>query len=77
MPDDEPFADDAVLVQAARALVTGGAVIVPTDTVYGVAVSPEVRGATSQLFALKQRPEEQALAVLAVSYTHLTLPTKA
>ena len=67
MRDDEPLADDSVLVLAARALVTGGAVIVPTDTVYGVAVSPEVRGATSQLFALKQRPEEQALAVLVAS----------
>ena len=67
MPADEPFADESVLVLAARALVTGGAVIIPTDTVYGVAVSPDVRGATEQLFALKQRPAEQPLAVLVAS----------
>ena len=67
MPADEPFADESVLVLAARALVTGGAVIIPTDTVYGLAVSPEVRGATEHLFALKQRPAEQPLAVLVAS----------
>ena len=67
MPADAPLADEAVLLTAARTLVTGGAVILPTDTVYGVAASPEVKGATDQLFALKRRPDRVPLAVLVAS----------
>lgn len=51
--------DDAVV-----ALLAGRAVVVPTDTVYGVAVSASVPGATRQLFVLKDRPSHQPLAVL-------------
>ena len=46
MPDDEVTAvDDAV-----AALLRGEVVVVPTDTVYGVAVAASVAGATARLF---------------------------
>lgn len=47
------------------ALEAGLPVVVPTDTVYGLAVDPSRPGATDRLFAIKQRPTEAALPVLA------------
>jgi tRNA threonylcarbamoyl adenosine modification protein (Sua5/YciO/YrdC/YwlC family) len=52
---------------AARALAAGQAIVVPTDTVYGVAVALSVPGATRQLFVLKDRPDEVPIAVLVAS----------
>lgn len=49
---------------ALDALARGDVIALPTDTVYGVAVSPLVPGATARLFAAKQRPPDVALAVL-------------
>ncbi|CAN5740781.1 hypothetical protein BH23ACT2_BH23ACT2_16580 [soil metagenome] len=65
-PEDRRItADDPVaLDRAATVLRVGGTVIVPTDTVYGVAALPSVRGATEQLFTLKGRSSDQPLAVL-------------
>ena len=50
--------------RAAGVLRAGGTVVLPTDTVYGVAALPTVAGATARLFALKARSAEQPLAVL-------------
>lgn len=52
------------LAEAAEALRNGQAVIVPTDTVYGLAALPTVVGATDRLFALKGRDTGQPMAVL-------------
>jgi tRNA threonylcarbamoyl adenosine modification protein (Sua5/YciO/YrdC/YwlC family) len=49
---------------ACAALREGRVVAVPTDTVYGLAVDPSLAHATAALFALKGRPETQALPVL-------------
>src|SRR3954447_11809669 len=49
---------------AERALRDGQAVVVPTDTVYGLAALAERPDATARLFALKHRTERKALAVL-------------
>jgi L-threonylcarbamoyladenylate synthase len=57
--------DDAVLDQAAEALAAGEPVVLPTDTVYGIAVVAEDRAATARLFEIKQRPAAAALPVLA------------
>ncbi|MGI8939147.1 MAG: L-threonylcarbamoyladenylate synthase [Iamia sp.] len=48
----------------ASALRAGEAVVLPTDTVYGVAALPGVPGATQRLYALKGRRPEVPLAVL-------------
>ena len=51
--------DDAV-----AALRKGLVVVIPTDTVYGVAVDPFVAGATRRLFEAKRRPTDVRLPVL-------------
>lgn len=50
--------------RAAALLLQGNNVVIPTDTVYGLAAAPAVPGATQQLFDLKGRDEAQPLAVL-------------
>ena len=57
---DEPH----VVELAVTALSGGGLVVLPTDTVYGVATSATTPGATARIFAAKERPADQALAVL-------------
>jgi tRNA threonylcarbamoyl adenosine modification protein (Sua5/YciO/YrdC/YwlC family) len=60
LPADAPEAIDRVV----DALRRGLAVVLPTETVYGVAALPSVPGATAALFALKDRPDTVPLAVL-------------
>jgi L-threonylcarbamoyladenylate synthase len=64
MPRLLPVDDAEALDVTAAALLAGLAVVIPTETVYGVAALPSVTNATQQLFALKDRPERVALAVL-------------
>lgn len=47
-----------------EALGEGGVVVLPTDTVYGLAALPGDRAATDRLFALKGRAATTPLAVL-------------
>jgi tRNA threonylcarbamoyl adenosine modification protein (Sua5/YciO/YrdC/YwlC family) len=56
--------DPAALDRASGVLQGGGTVVLPTDTVYGLAALPSVPGATDALFALKGRSSDQPLAVL-------------
>jgi L-threonylcarbamoyladenylate synthase len=49
---------------AAEALRAGLAVVVPTDTVYGISVDPFRPGASERLFAAKGRPRHVQLPVL-------------
>lgn len=73
---DPPPADP--LERAVAVLRAGGVVVIPTDTVYGLAVDPLVAGTTEALFALKGRPPEVALPVLVASVEQaLTLATDA
>ena len=52
-------------VERARlCLENGGVVLVPTDTVYGLAVSPLRDDAVDRLFAIKQRPRHRNLPVM-------------
>lgn len=60
----EGGAGGETLAEAADALRAGGVVVVPTDTVYGVAALPSLPGATDRLFELKGRDRTQPLAVL-------------
>ena len=50
--------------EAARVLAGGGIVALPTDTVYGIAVSIDTPGGIERLFAVKQRPPDKAIALL-------------
>lgn len=58
---------DSGLDAAAEALAEGRPVVIPTDTVYGVAVEPTRPGATDRLFVVKERPRTAALPVLVAS----------
>ena len=50
---------------AAGALAAGQLVVIPTDTVYGIAARPDRPAALAALFAAKARPANLALPVLA------------
>jgi tRNA threonylcarbamoyl adenosine modification protein (Sua5/YciO/YrdC/YwlC family) len=53
--------------EAVTALLAGQAVVIPTDTVYGVGVSATLESATDLLFALKDRPSDVPVAILVAS----------
>ncbi len=56
--------DETGLAAAAAALRSGQPIVVPTDTVYGLAVIAGDPDALDRLFALKRRPRERSIAVL-------------
>lgn len=53
-----------VVARAAAVLRAGELVVLPTDTVYGLAACPAVAGATDRLFAAKGRGADVPVAVL-------------
>lgn len=53
------------LEQAQQTLATGGLVIVPTETVYGIACDPAAPGAMEKLVAAKGRDGDKPIARLA------------
>lgn len=52
-------------------LATGGVVLIPTDTVYGLAVSPNFDESIDRLFALKRRPRNVNLPIMVASDAEL------
>ncbi len=60
-----PDQSGEALDRAAQALASGELVVVPTETVYGLAARPDLPGATARVFAAKRRPGELTLPVLA------------
>ncbi len=56
-----------MLDEVVAELRAGGAVVLPTDTVYGVAVRADLQGAAHVLAGLKERAAEQPVAVLVAS----------
>lgn len=63
LPLDTPQAIATAAREAARVLRAGGLVVLPTDTVYGVASAIDT-AAIDRIFAAKQRPPERAVPVL-------------
>jgi L-threonylcarbamoyladenylate synthase len=55
---------EPALDAAERALEGGGLVVLPTDTLYGVAARPDVPGATGRVFEAKRRPRSLTLPIL-------------
>ena len=62
---------DESLAQAARVIRDGGLVVMPTDTVYGVACDPRNKAAIDRIYRLKRRPRYKALQVLLASTDQL------
>lgn len=50
--------------QIANCLLSGGVVLIPTDTVYGLAVIPNSEKAVDKLYAMKERPRERKLPIM-------------
>ena len=70
---------DESLAQAVEIVRDGGLIVIPTDTVYGVACDPRNIEAIRNVFAAKKRPKYKSLQVLLPSIEsleklHLDLP---
>ena len=58
---------DADLDDVAVALAAGEVVVIPTDTVYGLACDPSNAAAVDRIYAIKQRPAGLELTLLAAT----------
>ena len=56
---------------AAQIINAGGVIVVPTDTVYGVACDPFNEDAVAKIYQLKRRPRTKALQILMSSVDDL------
>ncbi|CAN5348022.1 hypothetical protein BH09CHL1_BH09CHL1_09530 [soil metagenome] len=56
-----------VIEWAAEAIVNGGVIAIPTDTVYGLAASHTSAEALDRIFAIKGRPVDRTLPILVSS----------
>ncbi len=70
-PVDPRQPDAAILDEALTALRGGGLVIVPTETVYGLAADDRNPAALAQLFEAKGRPQDKPIALLAAGVDEL------
>ena len=59
------------LAEAASVIAGGGLVVIPTDTVYGVACDPRNEAAIDRIYQVKSRPRFKALQVLLASVDQL------
>ncbi len=57
--------DEASIDTAARVLNAGGVVVIPTDTVYGLAAHPAFPDAVERLYTIKGRAAKKPIALLA------------
>jgi len=60
-----------VLSEAVQRLRSGGLVVIPTETVYGLAADAENPAAVAAIFALKGRPSDRPLIVHIATDAHL------
>lgn len=58
---------DESLAQAAAIVRGGGLIVIPTDTVYGIACDPRNAEAIQRIYQAKHRPQFKALQVLLAS----------
>jgi L-threonylcarbamoyladenylate synthase len=59
-----PITDPTAPARAAEVIRAGGLIILPTDTVYGVAADLWNPEAMARLYAVKRRPPEKAIPIL-------------
>jgi L-threonylcarbamoyladenylate synthase len=62
---------NGTIEEIVECLGNGGVVLLPTDTVYGLAVSPNFDGSIDRLFALKRRPRNVNLPIMVASDAEL------
>lgn len=69
MTDTVDVDDPRAPAQVTAVLLDGGVVVLPTDTVYGLAASPDDAPSLQRLFTLKGREADVPVAVLCASAT--------
>lgn len=62
---------NGTIEEIVECLGNGGVVLLPTDTVYGLAVSPKFDESITRLFALKRRPRNVNLPIMVASDAEL------
>jgi L-threonylcarbamoyladenylate synthase len=65
------MADPDETRRAREVLDAGGLVVIPTDTVYGIAARPDDPAAIAAVFAVKERPSDKPLPILAATPSDL------
>jgi tRNA threonylcarbamoyl adenosine modification protein (Sua5/YciO/YrdC/YwlC family) len=55
--------NDQLLQEASKILVRGGLVIIPTETVYGIAADSSNKRALERLYRIKQRPVDKSFSL--------------
>jgi len=68
---DSTAPDPAILARAAGAIRAGGIVVVPTDTLYGLAADPFSAQAVRRLFSIKDRALDRALPLMAADVAQI------
>ena len=64
-----PATIDEAAAEASAVLADGGLIVIPTDTVYGIAARLDEESAVEALFAAKLRPRDGAIPALVASVT--------
>jgi len=64
------FAPDQI-AEAATLLHAGGVLAYPTEAVFGLGCDPDNRAAFEKIFALKQRPPEQGVLLIAAEFSQI------
>ncbi|HWW82878.1 MAG TPA: L-threonylcarbamoyladenylate synthase [Vicinamibacterales bacterium] len=62
---DPEFPQRDAIEEAASRISSGGVVVVPTDTLYGLAVNPFRNDSVARVFEVKRRPPERGLPLIA------------
>lgn len=63
-PIDPARPEPRIIERAARLLAEGELVVLPTETVYGLAAHPDVEGAIEKIYRVKGRAESKAIPLL-------------
>lgn len=71
MTQKEIEPEETVVKNIVKSLMSGGVVLLPTDTVYGLAISPDFDQSIDRLFALKRRPRTVNLPIMVASEAEL------
>jgi tRNA threonylcarbamoyl adenosine modification protein (Sua5/YciO/YrdC/YwlC family) len=61
---DPAAPQEEAILQAAKVLKNGGLVIIPTETVYGIAVNAQDKQALDKLYKIKNRPKNKPFSIL-------------
>jgi L-threonylcarbamoyladenylate synthase len=62
---DPEFPQRDAIEEAASRILNGGVVVVPTDTLYGLAANPFRADSVARVFDVKKRPPERGLPLIA------------